>query len=205
MVTLPVTLRGAFHRIRRGTKRGEGHSRSGGACRGVTLVEVLIVISVASAVMGVAITLLHLLLRSERNHSRAIHTTVTLSRLTEVFRTDAHAATKITVTPAGKSGAELKLADASGGDVVYTANEHVLNRVETAQAAVAHRDGFHFPPGSEIRFERDERLSLARIVIELAPRQPQAMPGTPGRAARGQAFTIEAAVDRDRRFARRLP
>jgi Tfp pilus assembly protein FimT len=205
MRSLPVKTRSVLQESRGGTNRGGGSSRSRKARRGVTIVEVLIVITVASAVMGVAITLLHLLLRSERNHSREIRTTVTLSRLTDLFRQDAHAATKLAVTPAGAGAAELKLAETSGPDIAYTANEHVLSRVESAQATIAHRDQFHFPPGSEIRFEHDESPSRARIVIEMAPRQPQAMPGRPGRAARGRTFTIEAAVGRDRRFARRQP
>jgi prepilin-type N-terminal cleavage/methylation domain-containing protein len=186
-------------------RRGAAPGRVRHTRRAVTLVEIMVVLSVASVVMGVAITMLHLLLRSERDHARAIRTTITLSRLTETFRADSHASETPTrvVSDAGAEG--LILAGASGREVAYSAKEHVIQRVESASGVEEHRDLFHFPPGSKIRFELEESPPIARVVIDVASPRPESNPEQSSRGARRRTFSIEAVVGRDQRFARRTP
>ncbi|HTI51907.1 MAG TPA: prepilin-type N-terminal cleavage/methylation domain-containing protein [Planctomycetaceae bacterium] len=205
MRKVPVETIIAIHPTSEGTLLPNVRFGSRVGRRGVSLIEVLIVVTVASVVVGVSVTMLHLILRSERDQSRAIRTTVTLSRLTEVFRADVHASTELKVTPPETGPATLHLADGAGRDIVYTADEHLLRRVETAQGAEVHRELFHFPPGSAIRFEREESPPLARVMVDVAAPFPQHLPEQRTRVAPRRTFTIEAIANRDQRFARRQP
>src|SRR5262245_32588554 len=75
--------------------------------RGVSLIEMIVVISISSVIIGVCSTTMHLLLRSEREQSREVRTTVAISRLSQVFREDVHAAQKCQVVAEGKPHMEL--------------------------------------------------------------------------------------------------
>ncbi len=173
--------------------------------RGVSLVELLIVISVATVIVGICVTTIHVLLRSERDQSRAIQTAVTISRLSEVFREDVHAASQGELLAVEGQPPRLMLTGADGRKIVYSASEHVAERVETASGTPVHRDLFHFPSGSAVRLERDETPRLVRIAIDIAAALPHQMPEARNRLAPPRTVSIEALLDRDHRFAGREP
>lgn len=173
--------------------------------RGVSLVELLIVISVSSVIIGVCVTTIHVLLRSERDQARAMRTAVTLSRLTEVLRQDVHATSNAAIVADEGKPAHLTLGDADGRQIVYTADEHLLQRAETTNGEETHRDTYHFPTGTTSRFERDEATGLVRLVIDVAPPHPDRMPQARTKTAGPRTLWIEAVSNRDRRFAGRGP
>ncbi|MSR57203.1 MAG: prepilin-type N-terminal cleavage/methylation domain-containing protein [Planctomycetaceae bacterium] len=176
--------------------------------RGVSLIELLIVMAIAGVIITLTMTTIHLLLRSERDQSRAVWMTVTVSRLAQVFREDVHATTLAAIAPEHEQLSRLALVAADGREIVYLASEHVLERVETQKGEESHRDQFHFPLGTRMRFERDESPQLVRVVLDVAAAAPEKMPDRrPEQPALAppRTLTIEALADRDRRFSGSAP
>jgi hypothetical protein len=160
----------------------------------------IVVISISSVIIGVCSTTLHLLLRSEREQAREVRTTVAISRLSQVFREDVHAATECNII--GEEGKpRMELAAADGRRIVYSADEHLIHRAESRGGAEVHRDAFHFPPGTESRFERNGEPPVARLVLDLGAELPDSTPRALVRTARRRTVSIEAVPNRDQRFA----
>lgn len=176
-----------------------------GCRRGVSLVELLIVISVATVIVGICATTIHLLLRSERDQSRALRTAATLSRLSEVFREDVHATSKAVIEAVDGKAAHLTLTDADGRQIVYLPEENRLQRIETARDVEVHRDTYHFPSGTSVRVETDESPRMVRVAIDVAAAIPHQMPEGRNRLAPSRTVLIEALSNRDHRFAGRGP
>jgi prepilin-type N-terminal cleavage/methylation domain-containing protein len=172
--------------------------------RGVSLIELLVVISIASVIIGLCVTTIHLLLRSERDQSRDVRTAAIVSRLAEVYREDVHATSQSEIVVDAEH-AQLILTDPPGREIVYTADEHLLRRVERLGGALVHRDVFCFPPESRIRFAREESPRIVRVTIDVAAPIPDRMPVDQARRAPRRPLVIEAVADRDRRFAGRQP
>lgn len=171
--------------------------------RGVSLVEMLIVISVATVIVGTCTTMLHLLLRTERDQTRAMRMAVTMSRLSQLFRDDVHGATRgAIVSPAGASP-RLTLSLADAREIVYSAEGAFLQRVENRQGTEVHRDTFHFPAGSKGRFEEEPSPRLMRLAIDVAAPIPHQMPEGRTPLAPPRTLQIEALLNRDGRFAGR--
>lgn len=175
--------------------------------RGVSLVEILIVVTIAGVILLVSMTTIHLLLRAEREQARAVWMAVTVSRLEQVFREDVHASLAEPLVPQAEALPRLTLAADDGRAIAYIADDHVLERVESRSGAESHRDQFHFPPGTRIRFESDESPRLVRLVLDVAAaesdRMPQRGADRPGPPPR--SLTIEALARRDSRFSGRSP
>jgi prepilin-type N-terminal cleavage/methylation domain-containing protein len=60
--------------------------------RGYTLIEMLVVLTVGSAMLGIGIGMLHLLMRAEQSGRDRVHRSGAAMRLAEQFRADAAAA-----------------------------------------------------------------------------------------------------------------
>ncbi|MFN0055114.1 MAG: prepilin-type N-terminal cleavage/methylation domain-containing protein [Planctomycetales bacterium] len=168
--------------------------------RGVSIVEILIVMSIGSVIVGTTITTLHLLLRSERDQARGVRTASTTARLAQVFREDVHAMREARIIPAeGDEPERLQLTDALGARVEYAANGHVLTRIDSRGAGPHHQEAFHFPLDSSVQFDQQDQSSSVAIALRLAAgelgrRAPDA-PARPGRSLR-----LEATLGRDFRF-----
>jgi prepilin-type N-terminal cleavage/methylation domain-containing protein len=176
---------------------------------GVSLVELLVVISIAGVIIGVSMLLLHTLLRTERDQTRSVRSSLTLSRLSRMFREDVHSSESIEIINGTvETRDRLTMTSRRGNEISYSADEHVLERVEQAGGAEIHRDLFHLPPGSAYRFERDTAPDIVRVAIEIAAAIPDHFP----EAARGKdrrppprSLAIEALLGRDHRFSGRQP
>lgn len=158
---------------------------------GVSLIEMLVVITVAGVMMGLAITTLHMLLGAEHEATRSVRYNSSVARLTHVFRDDIHAARQIELSAVERSQPEvLIVSTADGRQIRYELDAHQALRVETDSTSLPHRESFYFPPHSRLWFERDQEQRLVRLAIDMA---------RPGRAAtRGQ---VEATVQPMRRLA----
>lgn len=173
--------------------------------RGVSLVELLIVISVASVIVGLCAKTIHVLLRTERDQARALRTTVTVSRLAEVFRDDVHESLDAEIVAAENQPLRLMLNDRSGGEVTYTFDAHQLHRQETAANRGAHRDTFYLPPGSTARVDKPDSAPRVRITLDLPSARPDDMPAPRRPTSPPRVLSIEATLGFDRRFAGREP
>lgn len=185
------------------------NSATGGARRGVSLIELLIVISIGGVVVGLCATTMHLILRVERDQARAVRLTAVLSRIRQLFSNDVHGAVLAEIKPGDTDKSQLQLAEDGPGRVVYSADEHILRRERFAGERLEHRDEFHFPLGTRIHFEQEERPRIARLDLEIAAAVPDDFPdrdrGKSSAVRPPRSLAIEALLDRDRRHSRRAP
>jgi len=168
---------------------------------GVSLVEALVVMSVAGVMMGLAITTIHLLLGAEHEATKAVRYAASMARLARTFRDDLHAAHAVELPAAEPGKPTLLVASTAGGRIRYELDAHVATRLETAGAGETNRDSFHFPPGSKLQFARDGNQGLIRLTIEmpLGPPAATAKDAPPSSPAM-RVLTIEAAPSRVRRL-----
>ena len=64
--------------------------------RGFTLIEMLVVMTVGSVIVGIGVGMLHVLLRTEQTGRDRVHQAGVLARLAEQFRSDVGAAVRQT-------------------------------------------------------------------------------------------------------------
>jgi prepilin-type N-terminal cleavage/methylation domain-containing protein len=170
--------------------------------RGFTLVEVLVVITVSSVIMGIAVTLLYGLLLTQRTARDHLHRCHELDRLAEQFRRDVHLATT-------HNGADLTAgwqchlpADRT---VTYRAEPGGLVRVEHQGQVVRQRESFALPPNSvasiEVTNSRKDGRGPAIASLLVTPAGDN-----PGTSAQGppaaRPVRIDAVLGRDHRFSK---
>jgi len=146
----------------------EGHARKRSA---TTLVEMLVVMTVASVMVGLAVTTLHLLLGAETESTRAVRYNASLARLARAFREDVHDATTIELPPRDSGQpATLVLVVGPERTVRYELDAHQVRRLENESAGVPHRETYYFPPHSRLSFAREEGSGLVRLDLEIPTR-----------------------------------
>ena len=168
---------------------------------GISLIEVVVVMGIASAMLGLAVTTIHLLMRSEHNATRMVWYGTSLARFSRTLRHDVHAATAAQVrAPVNDNAARLELTLPEEVVVTLTIEDNRINRVETAAGDVLRRETFHFPPASSIRFEHQRQPELVSVVID-RPASPHVRGGGAGNSRLPtRRLRIEAVVARDHRF-----
>jgi hypothetical protein len=170
---------------------------------GSTLVEMLIVISVASVMLGVSVCTIHVLLEAEHEAARSVRFDTSVARLAQAFRGDMHASRQVEL-PASEPGKPIVLlATANDRQIRYELDAHLATRIETEGGRQVHREMYYFPQHSRMRFEcqPDHTLVLLEIDMQSArmATRPLASAANEGPIRR---FTIEAALGRDNRFER---
>jgi hypothetical protein len=135
---------------------------------GASLVEMLIVISVAAVMVGMAVTTIHLLLRAEHEATNSARYAASVARLAHAFRDDLHFARDVELPPAepGKPIVLVASLDAEG-KVRYELDAHRATRVATRGDDDTNRDEFYFPPQTRLWFERVGDAGLYRLAIEM--------------------------------------
>ena len=170
---------------------------------GTTLVEMLIVISVASVMLGVSVCTIHVLLEAEHEASRSVRFNASVARLAQAFRGDIHASRLVELPVPDAGNPIVLIASADGGQIRYELDAHQATRIETEGGQQVHRETYHFPLHSRMRFEHlpDQKLVLLEIDMAVAGSGTRAIPSA---AADGpkRRLTIEAALGRDHRFER---
>ncbi|WP_417390654.1 PulJ/GspJ family protein [Gimesia sp.] len=137
--------------------------RQYGCPPGVSLVEVVVAMGIASVLMGISMVTMHTVLRAERETSKAAWLGSSFQRFSHLFRADIHAAVEVKF-PA--EGSELILQQPDNQSVKYTIQQHQIFRVVTRQGKETHRDVYYLPEGSLARFFEQQRLHRAGISIE---------------------------------------
>src|SRR5579863_5938808 len=118
-------------------KRNRGpHPRAG-----VSLVEMLIVITVAAVMVGLAVTTIHLLLRAEHEATSAARYASSVTRLAHAFRDDIHFALQVELPAAESEQSVVLVASAGGGGQVrYELDGNLATRIALGGPDGAHRD-----------------------------------------------------------------
>jgi prepilin-type N-terminal cleavage/methylation domain-containing protein len=179
-----------------------GHSRPGHSRAGTTLVEMLVVITIAGVMVSIAVTTIHLLLRAEHEATNSARYAASVARLAHAFREDLHFAREFEL-PAAEPGkpAVLIARVETGRQIRYELDGHRATRIETSDTSDSRRDDFYFPPDSQLAFEREGELGVVRIAIKI-PRGGNRAGGEQTAASAGptERLSIEAAPGPVRRW-----
>src|SRR5579872_1670564 len=114
----------AIHGPVRGSKARRAANRrlcAGRRRSGSTLVEMLIVLSVASVILGLSVSTIHLLLEAEHEAARSLQFNTSLARLTHAFRGDMHASRHVELPGAEAGNANLLVATSDARQIRYQA------------------------------------------------------------------------------------
>lgn len=161
--------------------------------RGVSLIEVMVVISMGTIFLSLTVGTIHLLMRAQSTAGKALLQTQTLCRLSEQFRRDVHAATAAEVTPAAEDKpAVLKLTLPGERSVTYELDQHQVRCIRQ-QAETTHRDQFSFLAGTKITAQQED--GLIRLTLD-----PSGVAETQQSATWKQPVPVEALLSRDQRF-----
>lgn len=163
------------------------HPRSA-ARLGISLAEMLVAMTCASAVVAAATTLLHRTMTLESASRRVCERERSALTLARQFRLDVHQATKIACSDDGLAApAVLRLETAAGATVEYETTRLGLARIERAPAATASREDWRLASG--MAWSSARRGELISLV------------GRGGEAGAGPPPIFEALAVRGRRLA----
>lgn len=162
---------------------------------GHTLVEVLAVIAVASAIAGVAVTALHTVLEAEAAARQRLETRTAISLLARQFRADAHAATALAPGEPDEAGnPQWQFEVGPEHTIDYRLEDKQLRRTETVAGKVRSREVFVLPEASKVDLESpSSETNLATLRI---------LPDTTARAGQ-RPIRIDACLGMDHRFLER--
>jgi prepilin-type N-terminal cleavage/methylation domain-containing protein len=121
-------------------------SRTPSSRRGFTIVELMLVVSAVSLVLGLCAGLLHVLLRLDRIGRSHLAETATVGRLARQFRNDVHAATGAKRLDVGDGPAsKLELNLPGGRIILYEGREHALIRTQHQRDENDRRETYALP------------------------------------------------------------
>jgi type II secretory pathway component PulJ len=171
------------------------------ARRGITIIEVIVVMTGVATLLGLCAVTLQLLLRLNADSQSRLAAATVLERLASQFRADVHAADNVQlVEKAGgppAPAASLRLATGSRLLVTYEARAGRVDRVESGTGRPTRHESYALDRGALVRFEhRDDgpRRLLAMVVTTRAgkesvdpphPVEVLAMPGKDRRMLAG--------------------
>ena len=159
--------------------------------RAFTLIEMVTVIGVSAALTGIAISLLLVLFRAEKNGRDHIGRAEVLRQLADQFRRDVHAADDVTVN--GKDQWRWRFRLPAGRIDWYMLGDDGLCREEKVLTQDLRMERYELPRNSTAVVEVDRAKSPNVIALTIAPKDALSQPG--------QQFRIEAVLGRDLRFA----
>jgi len=138
--------------------------------RGYSLIELVVVMTIATVIVGLAAAMLHLLLRTERNGRQQMNRSTALSRLADQFRSDAHAAARQPVPDdANPSCWTFELE--AGRNVQYRAQAGRIERVETLGEKIERRESYALPPDAAVSIATpaDSQPAVATLIVREPP------------------------------------
>lgn len=174
----------------------------GQARPGASLIEVVVVMSVASVMLGVAITTIHLLLRAEREFTQSAWHAQSEARLSQLLRQDVHAGESVELTALERPpGQMLRVRFGPDRWAEYRIDGQRIVRRLSAAGQTVHRDAYYVPPQSRLEFQHDAEPRLVRLIVRhpAGPPMPAAASGASPEPA-WHWWRVEAVVARDRRF-----
>ncbi|WP_298864752.1 hypothetical protein [uncultured Gimesia sp.] len=134
---------------------------------GVSLVEVVVAMGIATIMMGISMTTMHTVMRAERETSKAAWLGSSFHRFSRLIRSDIHAATSLEFLKGStRNSPELTIKKTGAEIVKYRIEGHRIFRVVTRNEQQVHRDGFFLPEGSHAYFFERKRLNQAGIAID---------------------------------------
>ena len=180
--------------------------------RGVSLIELMVVIAIISALFSMVGVVFHRLFLSEQVAMRAALTERTVSRLADQFRRDVHAATTATRSENG-DGRASSLALLSSHDVaaepnaaakvIYSFNDGEVLRELIADGKTTSREVYRLPE-CRLRLPATTTEGKVEVVSLIIERQGSTITPQPQATRPRRSLAIEAALGRDDQLAKGL-
>ena len=127
------------------------------ARRGITMIEVLILITCVAVMLGLCAVTIQLMLRLYVDGQARLSTSVMMERLARQLREDVHAGESARIEPAVARGsnrrASLSLGLEAGHAVTYKLLDGAIARDETLGGKNVRHESYSLPRGREARFE----------------------------------------------------
>lgn len=138
--------------------------------RGMTLVELAVVIAAASIIMSTVAVSLHRMYRADRSVRDELAESASLMRLSSMFRADAHLAIDAAKSDAAEDGPEVEglLMRLSGNETIaYTFTNSSIRRTKRRGEEVIHRDAFRLASDVDVElvFRDEQAAQMASIIV----------------------------------------
>jgi hypothetical protein len=131
-----------------------GNTPNAAARKGITIIEVLIVVTCVGVALGLCAVTIQVLLRLEKDGQKRYLSQASLERLARQFRSDAHAATAARVEAARKGeAAVLNLSLGPKHGISYEPRKSAVLRVESRDGNIQRRELYALPAARTIAFE----------------------------------------------------
>lgn len=148
--------------------------------RGITLIEMLVLITATTTALGLCATTIQLLLRLKADAQSRYSATVSLDRLARQLRSDAHAASLARLeTAQGGKTASLYLELGPKHAVVYEPRKSAVGRLETEDGRITHRESFALLHPGEVEFETRHEAGNLFVVVVIRKRDAKLGTHTP--------------------------
>ncbi len=162
--------------------------------RGLTLIEMVVTISVAATLTGIAISILLVMFRAERNGRTQLAEAKSLERLADQFRQDVHAAVGETLAN-GKDPQQWRFDLPEKRIVQYKIAGGAISREESSDSKDVRRESYTLPKDSTVAVTVDRTTKPAVVSLTIEPNQDALRPHYPLR--------VDALLGRDLRFSER--
>jgi hypothetical protein len=169
--------------------------------RGISILELLVIMSASTVVLTMTSLLIIRAMRVQMESRAHCDVERNALRLAEQFRRDAHDAKSAEINEeAGEGEVFLRLQVLDGNQVEYSCTGGTVLRLASGSGKQVSREEFAFPAAIEISIR--ELKSPSRITLTITA-IPLAAAGKPPVSTLliPVSFEVEAALDRDRRFA----
>lgn len=179
-------------------------SRGGARRAAFTLIELIVVLTGCSVVLGLTTSLLHQAMRSHRQSQEFIASERNAQRLARQFRLDVHSALAAAVEPPDtKDVPLLRLELPAGGTIDYQRQSDRIVRIAARPGEPTAREEYQFSTAMELDLQPVDSPPGWELTIIIAPPQPaEAIPTAPTRTRDAPLqLHVVAAVGRDLRYA----
>ncbi len=169
--------------------------------RGVTLVEMLVVISTMSVIMGLGITTIFLMMRAEGSGAKTLVDSMTYARMANSFRQDVHAAHDVQLVADAADKHSLSLRMSQTEQVTYQIDDENVVRIAKTNDKVDHLEQFRLP-NVKAGFELHPHQTAGEgALIELVlTRRHSAATDQHEAVLPTREYRIKALIGRDHRF-----
>lgn len=121
--------------------------------RGITLVELLVVITLVGVIISAVAVCMQGMYRADRRTREAIAGRTALARLSLRFRADAHAAVDVQVeAPAADKSPSVVFSRPAGETIEYRFEQHHVVRIVRKQENDLHRDAFRLARRAQVEW-----------------------------------------------------
>jgi hypothetical protein len=167
--------------------------------RGHSLIELLVVIAATTALLGIGLGILHMLMRLEGGSRKEVGQRAAMGRLAVQFRRDAHAAEElIRSTESGNQAGPpaWQLSIAADRVVEYRLEPEELIRTERTGDEIVHQELFCLPEQTTVSIDSVGEAAPGIVRLRVTLHGPRAL------LSMRHGLSVEAQLAKDRRFIR---